>query len=217
MFTGLIEGIGELRLRRVTGSAGKLVVATELPLSEIELGDSIAVNGACLTVESINQARSEVAFHTLSETLERTNLGKLEPGSKLNLERAVRLGDRLGGHLVLGHVDATAAVRAVTRKRDDIVLRIALPGGLRQLLIDKGSVAVDGVSLTVVELEDEAFSIHLIPHSWQVTVLSEAVPGYQVNLEADMIGKYVLRAIRTGMVSDHGLNMKKLEQSGFST
>ncbi len=217
MFTGLIEEVGVLKRRQIAGRDGKLVVACGLPAAELRIGESIAVNGACLTVEKIEPGSGTITFHTLHETLRRTNLGRLSLGARVNLERAMRLGDRLGGHLVLGHVDTVAPVRSVHRQKGDVVVRIALPAELRPLLIDKGSIAVDGISLTIVDLAEDLFTVHVIPHTWLHTALSTLVPGHHCNLEADMIGKYVLRAMRTGAAThgEGGLNMQTLLESGF--
>ncbi len=215
MFTGLIEDAGRLRGRQIQGKAAKLQVETGLPLTRIAVGDSVAVNGACLTAENIDPAASLVGFHALRETLERTNLGRLEIGAPVNLERALRLGDRLGGHLVLGHIDATAAIRKVGREDDDLVLRVELPKALRPLLIDKGSIAIDGISLTVAELTDDWFGVHIIPHTWRKTTLQAAAAGQLVNLEADMVGKYILRSRHLAAPPQKPLDMEFLNQSGF--
>ncbi|NOY80134.1 MAG: riboflavin synthase [Kiritimatiellaeota bacterium] len=214
MFTGLVEGTGRLTGRRRTGAAGKLRVDTALPLEDVRPGESIAVAGACLTVEQVFPARRVLEFHTLAETLDRTNLGARPIGALLNLERALRLGDRLGGHLVSGHVDAAAPVLDVGQKGDDIVLRIRLPAELAELLIPKGSIAVEGVSLTVARLIDEAFECRIIPHTWEATSLHELRPGDPANLEADMVGKYILRRQALSRRSG-GVTAERLSRAGF--
>ena len=198
MFTGLIENVGLLNRRSRLGKAGKLEISTGLPLHDINIGDSIAVNGACLTVETIRHAESTLVFHTLAETLDRTNLGRCPLGSSVNLERALAAGARLGGHFVQGHVDATAPITAVDQSRDDIVITVGLPETLQSLLIPKGSIAINGISLTVSALMKEVFQVSIIPHTWQETNLVDASPGDPVNLEADMIGKYVVRQLELG-------------------
>lgn len=192
MFTGIVEGTGTIVDRTRDGDAGKLRIATPLA-AEMGHGDSIAVNGCCLTVEEIDTANGVLQFHTLSQTLDKTNLGHLAVGKLVNLERPLRVGDRLGGHLVMGHVDCTAPTVAFTRERDDWVMEIELPESMRALAIDKGSIAVDGISLTIADLREASFTVHLIPVTWELTNIKEAEPGKPVNLEMDMVGKYVLR------------------------
>ncbi|MBN2451513.1 MAG: riboflavin synthase [Lentisphaeria bacterium] len=200
MFTGLIEDVGELVVRRPAGAAAKVVIRTGLPCGDVRVGESIAVNGACLTVESVDVAAGEVSFHCLQETLGRTNLSRVPMGTAVNLERALRLGDRLGGHLVSGHVDATAAIGAIGRRGEDVEVAIEAPPAIRPLLIPKGSIAVNGISLTVASIEGESFRVCIIPHTWQATNLRSARVGDRVNLEGDMVGKYILRwqALRDG-------------------
>ena len=213
MFTGLIEDVGELAARRSLGRSGKLVVRTGLPLAEVRPGDSVAVNGACLTVEAADASSGTLGFHTLTETLDRTNLGACPVGGEVNLERALRLGDRLGGHLVQGHVDATGAILAVDRREDDLVVRLDLPESIRHLVIPKGSIAIDGISLTIAELGREWFEVHIIPHTWSGTSLRSARAGDAVNLEADMLGKYVLR--QRALETDGAVTEESLRQAGF--
>jgi len=193
MFTGLIEDVGRLAGRARTGDAGQLVVETTLPLDEIRLGDSIAVSGVCLTVNGVEPTRRTLEFHTLAETLDRTNLGARPVGSSVNLERALRVGDRLGGHLVQGHVDATAMILGVGRNGADMALRVQLPQTLEKLVIPKGSIAIEGISLTIARLDLDAFECRIIPHTWNATNLGGLRAGDFVNLEADMVGKYILR------------------------
>jgi riboflavin synthase len=211
MFTGLIEDVGVLAGRLPLGSASKLTVRTKLPAGEIGIGDSVAVNGACLTVETV--AEGVLQFHTLNETLNRTNLGGVPIGGRVNLERALRLGDRLGGHMVSGHIDTTAAVRKVGKAGEDIVLTVSLPDSLRALVIPKGSIAINGVSLTIAELGTSHFSVRIIPHTWSATNLPDLTSGSSVNLEADLVGKYVLRSQEVG--SGSSLSMDQLHQAGF--
>jgi riboflavin synthase len=180
MFTGLIEATGA-----VSRNGCELRIASDL---DCEIGDSIAVNGCCLTVAEIGQGTR--IFHTLEQTLRVTNLGVAEFA---NLERALRVGDRLGGHMVSGHIDCTSEILAVETRGDDHVLTVALPAEFAALIIDKGSIAIDGISLTVAELLDDCFRVHIIPHSWDVTNLGRSQVGARVNLEFDMVGKFVQR------------------------
>ncbi len=214
MFTGLIEQIGELISRNRQGNAGKLTIKTHLPLAEFACGDSVAVNGACLTVEEMQFGQHYLVFHTLSETLDRTNLGSLKPGSAVNLERALKMGARLGGHLVSGHVDATAEISNIQKRRDDIVLTVQMPQKLKPLIIAKGSIAIDGISLTIADLSAVSFSVHIIPHTWQATNMARREKGDMVNLEADMIGKYIWHQHQLASAPPP-LSMTSLESAGF--
>ena len=215
MFTGLVEDVGVLAARTLSGKAGTLEIATALPLADFRLGDSVAVNGVCLTVESINAAARRLVFHTLAETLQRTNLGDKKTGTPVNLERALRVGDRLGGHLVSGHIDTTAKILAIGRSGDDYVVTIELPDALKPLVVPKGSIAVDGISLTIAALTADSFRIHLIPHTWNVTALRNAAAGDRVNLEADMIGKYILRQRDLAESAAGRVSMNTLAEAGF--
>ena len=191
MFTGIVEEVGRVAARQGT----RLRVAARDVLGEgSEIGQSVAVNGVCLTV--VERAADHLAFDLGPETLARSALGDLAPGDPVNLERALRLGGFLGGHLVQGHVDGVGVVARL--ERDGETARVAIQWrdpALAGLLIPKGSVAVDGVSLTVAQLDRDAFEVMLIPHTLAQTTLGTARPGRRVNLEMDMIGKYVVRAL----------------------
>ncbi len=194
MFTGCIKETGVFH--SLDHKAEHAVLRLETILSqEARAGDSIAVNGACLTVTTVDKSQNRIEFNLLDETLKRTNLGQLSIRPMVNLERALMVGDRLDGHFVMGHIDAVASVLAVEIQPRDGILRIHLPTALRAFAIVKGSIAVDGVSLTIVELNDEDFTVHIIPYTWEHTNLHTIKPGDQVNLEMDMIGKYVARSL----------------------
>jgi len=194
MFTGIIEEIGTVRAVARKGDVARLEVSAALTLEGSDLGASVAVSGVCLTV--VARAHDGLAFEMGPETLARTSLGALRPGGAVNLERPLRFGGSLGGHLVLGHVDGTGAVEAVSRVESTARVRIALRDrGLAPLLIPQGSVAVDGVSLTVASLDDAAFEVMLIPHTLAVTTLGRLAAGQAVNIETDVIGKYVQRSL----------------------
>ena len=191
MFTGLVEEMG-----RVIGRDGaRLVVSAELVLGDSDLGASVAVNGACLTV--VERSPGRLRFDVGPETLARTTLGELTTGDPVNLERPMRLGGTVGGHLMQGHVDGVGVVAAFTREAETARLTIEWPDrALAPLLIPQGSVAVDGVSLTVARLNARDFEIMIIPHTLAVTTLGSLAPGRRVNLEMDMIGKYVQRILQ---------------------
>jgi riboflavin synthase len=187
MFTGLVAEMGEVR------SAGtRLAVRTRLA-SQLERGDSIAVNGVCLTAVEISADGFEA--DVMEETLSRSSLGRLRDGDRVNLELALRVGDRLGGHFVQGHVDATAEIESVEQREHSRVVRIAAPPEILRYVVEKGSIAVDGVSLTVVEVDGEGFSVSLIPETLERTTLGSAGEGDPVNLEVDMLAKYAVKAL----------------------
>jgi riboflavin synthase len=195
LFTGLIQDIGVVE-RLLPGPTTDVWVRTALGAGQFAVGESIAVDGACLTV--VETTVDSFRVQAGPETLRRTTLGALRPGSRVHLERALRLSDRLGGHLVLGHVDAVCSVKKVSPDGGAVVLEVTLPTQLAPFFIPKGSVAVDGVSLTVNELGPEHFSVALIPETQARTTLARKSEGTQVNVEADVIGKYVARLQRLG-------------------
>jgi riboflavin synthase len=185
MFTGLVEQMGEVK------SAGtRLAVQTALA-GELQRGDSIAVNGVCLTAVEINGESFEA--DVMEETLARSSLGRLREGDRVNLELALRVGDRLGGHFVQGHVDATGAIESVEQREHSRVVRVAAPPEILRYVVEKGSIAIDGVSLTVVDVDDRGFSVSLIPETLERTTLGSVSEGDPVNLEVDMLAKYAVR------------------------
>jgi riboflavin synthase len=191
VFTGIVEAVGRVVAVEPRGGLVRLRVQAPAIAAEAALGASIAVNGACLT---LTEARDGVlAFDAVPETVERTSLGALHAGSRVNLERALRADGRLDGHLVQGHVDATGRVRALERHGDDVRLAVDCDAAFARLLVPKGSIAIDGVSLTLVHVGEEGFDVALIPHTLRETNLGDRRPGDPVNLEADVLGKYVLR------------------------
>jgi riboflavin synthase len=186
MFAGIVEKTGDwisLRSKRLTVR----VSPWDQPF---EQGESIAINGVCLTLTE--WAGGRLKFDLLAETLKRTNLGKRR---RVNLERSLRLGDTIGGHFVTGHVDGTGAVRSLKRKGKDWILEIACGPAIMACIVEKGSISVDGVSLTIVDVMPDGFTVHLIPHTWKITNFSDLKVGDRVNLENDMIGKYVQRLV----------------------
>jgi riboflavin synthase len=191
MFTGIVEALGEVERVVPRGESTRLVVRAPAIAAGAVLGQSIAVNGCCLTVAE--EDRALLHFDAIAETLARTSLGALRPGARVNLERAMRADARFDGHIVQGHVDECGRVRAVERRGEDVRLFVATSPAFAGLLVEKGSVAIDGVSLTVVGLAEAGFDVALIPHTLAVTTLGAAAPGAPVNLEADVLGKYVKR------------------------
>ena len=194
MFTGIVEEMGAVVGMSRSGEVARLEVKAAVTVEGTEVGGSIALDGVCLTV--VERRPDGFAFEVGPETLARTTLGGLQSGDAVNLERPLRFGGALGGHLVLGHVDGVGAVEGITRVESTTRVRIALPGPeIDPLLIPQGSVAVDGVSLTVAALGERSFEVMLIPHTLAVTTLGRLAPGQAVNIEADVIGKYLVRSL----------------------
>ncbi|MDB4273212.1 riboflavin synthase [Akkermansiaceae bacterium] len=187
MFTGLVEATGRIALLEERGEQARLEL--EIPFSsELSLGESVAVNGCCLTVAELGD---RVAFDILAQTLKVTSLGELGEGKLVNLERALAIGDRLGGHFVQGHVDDTGAILDLSPMGQDYRLEVSLPQEIHGICLDKGSLTIDGISLTIAELEKESAVFWITPHTFSATHLSEARIGQTVNLEADLLAKYV--------------------------
>jgi riboflavin synthase len=212
MFTGLIEDTGRVTSFRLMGEAGVLIVETALPTTEVAIGDSIAVNGACLTVTD-SRPRT-LTFDVSPESISRTSTGKLICGSSVNLERALRIGDRFAGHIVSGHIDCTGRLSSANNRSGNFQLHFTLPTAHARYLVEKGSVTVDGISLTVNSVTQDGFSVNIIPHTYSSTTLSDLRAGDQVNIETDIIGKYVER-LTSPWKSGGGLSMKTLVENGF--
>lgn len=194
MFTGIVEELGAIRAIERHHGGARIVIAARRVLSDAEIGASISVNGVCLTVVECDRDAGWWAADAVMETMQRTNLGDLAPGDPVNLERPVRLADRLGGHIVQGHVDGTGTIIAKDTNADgSITLRVFASPDVLRYAIEKGSITVDGISLTVVEVSDDSFTIAVIPHTQQVTTLGPKPVGARVNLESDVIAKYVDR------------------------
>jgi riboflavin synthase len=216
MFTGLIEDVGIVQKLERRGSAAQLTLSTALPVGEFSLGDSVAVNGVCLTVT--RNAAPLLTFDISPETLNTTGLGRLSPGNQVNLERAMRLSDRLGGHIVSGHIDCTATVSRRREESGNIIFEFKLPPEKCRYVIEKGSIAIDGISLTVNSVTTDSFSVNIIPHTAGITTLPGRKPGDVVNIETDIIGKYVERLL-AGHAPAHGsagISMMKLVENGFA-
>jgi len=190
LFTGLIENVGEV----VRGTSSLVVVKSQLA-AEIRTGDSIAIDGACLTVTGITG--QEVSFHASRETLSRTIAVDYTRGTLVNLELSLEIGDRMHGHMVSGHIDCTSLVLDISRSREDRLIRISLPETFSNLVVEKGSVALNGISLTVVEAESKTFSVVVIPETLERTTAGGWKPGTRINIEFDILGKYVARHLRS--------------------
>lgn len=216
MFTGLIEEIGTIRHISRTARAVKLTIACNIVRQDLKIGDSVAVNGACLTVVEVTP--DGFAADVMPETVKRTALWHMQSGEAVNLERALRLGDRVGGHLVAGHIDGLGRIRR--REQDDNALRllISLDPTLLRYVVEKGSIAVDGISLTVTEVGPDYFGVSLIPHTAAVTTLEHKRVGDAVNIETDIIGKYVARLLGVADVvtENKPLDMELLRRYGYA-
>jgi len=196
MFTGLIETLGRVDAIERSAAGMRLAVRAEIA-NEVAIGESVAVNGVCLTVVR----RDAPGFHAdVSPETERvTTLGELTPGSLVNLERSLRADARLGGHFVQGHVDGTGRIEGIVSEGESYRLTIGFPGALAPLLVPRGSIAVDGISLTIAALDRDRFDVQIIPHTWERTNLHTAAVGGAVNLECDILGKYVARAVQAAL------------------
>lgn len=211
MFTGLIERKGTLAARKKINGGWSLQINCEMWHDDpVELGESIAVQGVCLTVTSV--LSDGFTADLLDETLRRSALGELDKGAALNLERALRFGDRLGGHIVSGHVDETGSLISIGKEGRDKVLTVACSRDFSMQCVMKGSVTINGVSLTITGLTDSSVSVNIIPHTWQATSLSELRPGSPINLEADIIGKYIARRMEA---QSHTITEDTLKKAGF--
>lgn len=217
MFTGIVEEMGEINSINRGSQSIELEIKADKVLEDVETGDSIATNGVCLTVTDFSEDYFTV--DVMPETMRKSSLAELKIGSKINLERALQLQDRLGGHLVSGHIDGTGKIKEKKREDNAILVTISLPSDLRKYLISKGSIAIDGISLTVAELLQHEFIVSLIPHTAQETTLGQKDVGDTVNLEVDLIGKYVERMLNFQGESDSSrqsdLDMSLLQKNGF--
>jgi riboflavin synthase len=195
LFTGIIETTGRLERKAPSGAGARLVIATPRPLPRLALGESVAVDGACLTV--VDRRGAKFTLDVSPETLRRTTLGSLAPGARLNIERALRVGDRLGGHVVQGHVDGVGELEAIRPDGDWLAYRFRAPRTLSPYLVEKGAIAIDGVSLTIFACRGPAFTVALIPHTLSATTLGNLKPGTRVNLEADVFLKHIESILRS--------------------
>jgi riboflavin synthase len=218
MFTGLVEGIGTVGRVSTRGKVKRITLSVPATFMDLKAGDSLAVSGACLTVVAVK--KGEVTLEAVPETLKRTTLGKLRTGSKVNLERAVRADSRLGGHFVQGHVDGVGKVTTIRRLGETWMVTISAPGEILTGLVEKGSVALDGISLTITEVGGDGFGVVLIPHTLKHTTLGSWKAGGEVNIEGDILGKYVARHLapgaRTGYLAEkRELTLEWLAEEGY--
>lgn len=214
MFTGIIQEIGTVASVRSTGGGVRLSVSAPATAAAVKVNDSVAVSGACQTV--IECGGSSFAVEAVEETVRKTNLGEMRPGREVNLELPLRLQDPIGGHLVAGHVDCVGSVLGITHQASSWLMEIGFPGEFRRFLIPVGSIAVDGVSLTVARLAEGSFVVSVIPHTLEKTTLARLGRGDRVNLEFDLIGKYV-QAMLEGRRGGEGVTMEKLREWGYGT
>lgn len=216
MFTGIVQQVGRLVAvdRGTAGGGGSLRIECAPWAAPLGVGESVAVQGACLSVKSAGSR--VVEFDVLQETFEKTNLAEAAPGSTLNLERALRLGDAMGGHLLTGHVDGVGRVQSLVQVGRDRVLEVGCDAALLRGIVYKGSIACDGVSLTVTDVTADTFKVHLIPLTWANTALSRARRGVPINLETDLLGKYIERWLSTRPAGSH-VTWDVLRQAGFDT
>ena len=209
MFTGIVEGLGKVKRLTMKGADAVLEIETAIDLTDVSIGDSIAVNGACLTVTFKNQQNFNADVS--AETLGRTTLKFLQTGHKVNLEKSLRVGGFIGGHFVLGHIDATGRILSQTQKSGSLILAVEMNDNLLRYIVEKGSVAIDGISLTVNKLEKGRFYVNIIPHTVANTTLLTKKEGDLVNIETDVLGKYVEKLLQTS----RGIDKDFLAQHGF--
>ena len=207
MFTGIVEELG----RALSMDSSRLSISASTVLDDSRIGDSIAVNGTCLTITGISE--DCLSFDVMPETLRRTNLGALEPGAPVNLERPLTLNSRLGGHIMQGHVDGSGTVVSITPDKDAWIMEILPPAELLPYIVDKGFIGVDGASLTVMDRLPETFTVSLVIYTWEHTTLSQRTVGKSVNLEVDILAKYVEQLVKGGVLSGSPLSALASPQS----
>ncbi len=213
MFTGIIEELGQIASLEKQTNGARIKISADTVTENTNAGDSIAVNGVCLT--ALNIEKDSFAADVSEETLRKSTFGRLKPGAKVNLERAVTPSTRLGGHIVQGHVDGRGKFVSAVQNGDFRTVRIEFPKEIGQYLVYKGSISVEGISLTIADLQKNYFEIAVIPKTWELTNLSVLKPGDEVNLEADIIAKYVERILLYGRPQTENITMEKLSKLGF--
>ena len=213
MFTGIIEDKGKVLRVEYRGQEKRLTVELPLYLTEVQLGDSININGVCLTV--VQKKEQAIELDLSQETLQKTILGELREGDQVNLERALKLNDRLGGHIVTGHIDGIGVIVEKRQERDFLQLRIRIPESASRYVVQKGSIAIDGISLTVNEYQAGDIQMTLIPYTIQKTTLMDKKVGDRVNIEADILGKYIEKLLDRGDKKSGQVNLSFLKEHGF--
>lgn len=214
MFTGIIEYLGKVKQIKRHANSVIFVVDIGPVANDVSSGDSIAINGACLTVTQIKD--SDVSFDVSAESLSKTTIGELRVSDKVNIESSLRIGDKLGGHFVTGHIDGVGAINKMEEEIGQKTMWFSVNEELAHMMIKKGSVAIDGISLTIVELKENLFSAALIPYTIKVTTLGFKKVGQRVNIETDMLGKWVKRILTTNEKTECGITEEMLRESGFS-
>lgn len=216
MFTGLVEEIGKVEGVAWSAKSARIGIKASRVLEGVQLGDSIAVNGVCLTVTSFDRRRFEV--DVMAETMRRSNLKNLTSGMEVNLERALRLGDRLGGHLVSGHIDGTGTIEGYEQEDNAVWITVSASPEILKYIVQKGSITIDGVSLTIAYADDFVFKVSIIPHTKDITTLLRKKAGDEVNLECDIIGKYVEKLLGAEEQAPvkKGIDFNFLSQNGFA-
>ncbi|MGF7058547.1 riboflavin synthase [Brassicibacter mesophilus] len=215
MFTGLVEEIGTVESVIIGANSAKITIRAKKVLEDIKLGDSISTNGVCLTVT--NHTENGFSIDVMPETMRRSNLGTLKNGSRINLERALKLGDRLGGHIVSGHIDGVGTVRGFKKEDNATWIHIGAKQEIIKYIVQKGSVAIDGTSLTVADVDDSSFKVSIIPLTRDETTILEKNIGDQVNLECDMVGKYIEKFVlfKNNQHPKKEIDMTFLVENGF--
>ena len=212
LFTGLVEEIGVVK-SLTRGTVARLVVTSHQVAKDVALGDSVSVSGVCLTVTSVGSA--EMSFDAVPETLSRSSLKDLRAGDKVNLEASLRAGKMIGGHFVQGHVDGVGTIASISTLAESRVIRVSAPREVVRYVVEKGSISIDGISLTVASVDDSGFTIAVIPHTLDVTTLGLRRPGDSVNLEADIIGKYVEKFVSDRAGRSSSVTENLLRDAGF--
>ncbi len=213
MFTGIIENKVKVIRIEYKGQGKELTLELPIHLTEVQLGDSINVNGVCLTI--VEKRGRMIGLDLSSETLQKTVLGELKEGDQVNFERALKLSDRIGGHIVTGHIDGLGVISEKRKQGDFIHLKIRIPKFVSRYVVQKGSIAIDGISLTVNECEDEEIRMTLIPYTLEKTTLIDKRVGGRVNIEADIIGKYIEKMMNRGDEKSKGIDFSFLKEHGF--
>ncbi len=214
MFTGLIEEIGEIKRIQPFGNALRLTVSAKKVLSDLKIDDSVSINGVCQT--AVEVGHDNFTVEAVEETLKKSTFSKFKIGQKVNLERAMLPTQRLGGHLVQGHVDCVGKVKKITDNQSSYLVEISYPSQIGKYLVENGSICIEGVSLTIARLSSETFTLSVIPHTWKVTTFTNLKIGSEVNLEVDLLGKYVEKILsaREGKINS-GLTEARLRELGF--